>query len=822
LYLLILIPCCISSAELVPNSFAKKFNSAAFEENLGQIKYPDNKLASEVKYVFKQGNLKIFLLKTGLAYQLENYLTPTLSKGEGEDESVISNNTLHNTTPKRLETYRMDMELVGANSNPEILAEGKSQDYTNYYQPEFIQTYNYQKIIYKNIYPGIDWVIYIEYKGKIEKLKENTNFQHFTFDFPLLKYDFIIHPGADPSQIKLKYKNAEQLFLDQFGNLILRNRLGDIREDAPIAFQNNKNVPIYFSLKDSIVFFEIKNYDQSQTLTIDPKLEWSTYYGGTSWDYGWSIATDDRFSYLYGDASSSSVIAYNGYQNNFTLVLNMFLVKFDSNGQRKWASYYGSVSSAKKCLIDHKHNIILVGSSSDSVNNYAHNGFQNIHGGGGTWDNLIVKFDSSGSRIWASYFGGKGDDGPSDAKLDHLNNLYIVGSTTSKIGIALNGYQDTFYTKYNAGGALIPNNFIVKIDENCVKKWASYYGLAATPHLAVDDSFLYLSSNFSDTSLLFTESVNTSALTTLFIAKFKLNGNRIYGKPYYHLSFPQFTFRGFYKHKAHFFLICNIGVTLGAPILSTGFKTTPSASDVVILKLDSNFNTVWSSYYGGNSIEHPIKMTFDKFDNFYISGITRSNTGLFYRGLKNTYSGIDDIFLAKVSKNGNLVWSSYFGGNNIEQPTDMSVDFMNNLYMTGFTRSSTGISFNGHQNTFGGLDDAFLIKISCNHYDTIRDTICCGDTLLYRSKKYSQAGFYTDSFLTWDICDSFITLHLTVLRRDTTTLYDTICSGTNYVWNSQNRTVSGVYRDTLLNTLGCDSFLILNLQYKAHGYYPSI
>ncbi len=792
-----------SSAKAVvnPKSWSTKSN-LSFEENLGQIKYPDHKSASEVKYVFKQGNLKIILLKTGLAYQLENYLTPTLSKGEGEDESLISNSTLHNTTPKQLETYRMDMELIGANPNPEILAEGKSDDYTNYYQPYLIQTHNYQKITYKNIYPGIDWVIYPTPPSPIGEGKGGV------------KYDFIVNPGADPNLIKLKYKNAEQIYLDQYGNLILRNRLGDIKEDAPIALQNNENTPLKFLLKDSIVSFEIKQYDRNQILIIDPKLEWSTYYGGTSWDLGFSIATYDRFSYLCGDAGSSSFIAYNGFQNNYTSGANMFLVKLDGKGVRKWATYYGSVSSAGKCLIDNKHNIILVGITSDSANNYAHNGFQNIHGGGGTWDNLIVKFDSSGSRIWATYFGGNGTEIPRDAKLDHLNNLYITGTTTSKTGIAINGYQDTFYTKFDASGGLIPNNFIVKIDENCVKKWASYYGLAATPYLAVDDSFLYLSSIFSDTNFLFTESINTTALTTLFIAKFKLNGTRIFGKPYYHLSFPQFTFRGFYKHKSLFYIISST-ISIGAPTLTNGFKTTPSGgSEVIILKLDSNFNTVWSSYYGGNSIEIPSKMTFDRFDNFYISGITRSTASLFYRGFKNTYSGNDDIFLAKVSKNGSLLWSSYFGGNNIDQPADMSVDIMNNFYMTGWTRSSTGISYNGHQNTFGGLDDAFLMQISCNTYDTIRDTICRGDSLYYRNKYFTQAGFYTDSFLTWDICDSFITLHLTVLRKDTTYLYDTICSGTNYVWNGLNRTMSGVYRDTLVNNVGCDSFLILNLHIK--------
>ena len=110
--------------------FANKINLIGFEENLGQIKYPDDKPAPEVKYIYKQGNLKIFLLKTGLAYQLEKYEPDTTSQPhEVSPDSYRDSGSF-------LQTYRMDMELVGANPNAEIIAEGMSQDYTNYYQCE--------------------------------------------------------------------------------------------------------------------------------------------------------------------------------------------------------------------------------------------------------------------------------------------------------------------------------------------------------------------------------------------------------------------------------------------------------------------------------------------------------------------------------------------------------------------------------------------------------------------------------------------------------------------------------------------------------------
>ncbi|MFN5848089.1 MAG: hypothetical protein ACK43K_06335, partial [Chitinophagales bacterium] len=320
---------------------------------------------------------------------------------------------------------------------------------------------------------------------------------------------------------------------------------------------------------------------------------------------------------------------------------------------------------------------------------------------------------------------------------------------------------------------------------------------------------------YTDTHLLFTiNNFGVLAGFQFFIAKFKHNGTRVFSTPK-PMNFANYNLHGIYKHDTSLYLILRVSSS-GMPILSTGFKTIATgSSDYMILKLDTNFNTIWASYCGGNLTEDNFSaLVFDKFDNMYFGGRTNSTSGIYYKGINNSLSGVNDLFITKISKLGNIIWSSYFGGNSYESVSDLAVNKYNNLYITGVTGSSSGLSYNGHQNSYNGLTDAFLMKISCNQYDTIRDTICSGDSLLYRGKYLKLSAFYTDTLLTWDICDSFITLHLTVLRKDTAYLYDTICSGTSYVWNGVNRTASGVYRDTLKNNVGCDSFLILNLHIK--------
>lgn len=791
-------------------SFSNSINlAAAFEENLGQIKYRDDKPAPEVKYVFKQGNLKIFLLKTGLAYQLEKYEQDTNQSNQPSESHRLSEGF------SNLSTYRMDMQLIGANTNPEIIAEGKSEDYTNYYQPDLIQTHSYQKITYKNVYPGIDWVIYIQPKVESIKSKASENFQLSPLNFGL-KYDFIIHPGADPNLIKLKYTNAEQIYLDSKGNLILRNRLGDVREDTPEVFQNQDKLTANYLLKDSIVCFQINNYDPAKTIIIDPKLEWSTYYGGNNLDDGRTNIDKYGRIYLYGTTSSNTNISYNGFQNSFTSGTQIFLVKFDSKGNRLWGTYYGAKSSSSASAMHQDGSIILVGAINDTASTYSHNGFQNTYGGG-SQDGFFVKFDTSGLRLWASFFGGTGADAVSDIKIDSNDHIYIAGTTTSSNAIAQNAYQDTIYVKYHpTTGFQIANNFIARLNANGTKAWSSYFGLNGySPSIAIRGSELVFSNTYIDTHLLFTDYSNLYYTgQPLLMAKFSaLNGNRLVSKSIALnlTNFSTFTYRAMFLHKNSIYALCGIGSPF-APMLSTGFKRTASgASDVLIFRLDTNFNIVWSSYLGGNFPDIATSMSFDKRDNYYITGATSSTTGINFRGIKSTLPGTQSSFVYKVSAKDSLIWSSYVGGNNITNLVSIIADKSDNIYLSGNTSSNSGLAYQGHQNTFGGNYDAFLMKISCNQYDTIRDTICLGDSLQYRNKYYSKEGFYTDSLLTWDLCDSFITLHLTVLRKDTTYLYDTICSGSSYVWNGVNRTASGVYRDTLVNNVGCDSFLILNL-----------
>src|SRR5690606_23264341 len=66
--------------------------------------------------------------------------------------------------PGEVTIYRMDVELVGANKGAEAVFEEATGYVENYYMPHLkldgVQARGYNKVTYKNVYPGIDWVIY--------------------------------------------------------------------------------------------------------------------------------------------------------------------------------------------------------------------------------------------------------------------------------------------------------------------------------------------------------------------------------------------------------------------------------------------------------------------------------------------------------------------------------------------------------------------------------------------------------------------------------------------------------------------------------------
>ncbi|MEY2830046.1 MAG: hypothetical protein RIQ33_1904, partial [Bacteroidota bacterium] len=141
---------------------------------------------------------------------------------------------------------------------------------------------------------------------------------------------------------------------------------------------------------------------------------------------------------------------------------------------------------------------------------------------------------------------------------------------------------------------------------------------------------------------------------------------------------------------------------------------------------------VWSTFIGGADNDYYTAMDIDKNNNLYIVGQSTSfnfptiNTGTYF----DSYNTIgSDIVISKFSPSLNLVWSTYYGGNDLilnpayDNATGIKVDNLGNIFVTGYTNSkyfpvkNNGVCFfdsilnNGINSS---STDAFLLKFNAN------------------------------------------------------------------------------------------------------------
>jgi gliding motility-associated-like protein len=139
-----------------------------------------------------------------------------------------------------------------------------------------------------------------------------------------------------------------------------------------------------------------------------------------------------------------------------------------------------------------------------------------------------------------------------------------------------------------------------------------------------------------------------------------------------------------------------------------------SLSDAFLMKFNQYGFCQWATYFGGNTIDLGMDVQVDTLNNVYLYGTTFSDTNIAsLDAFQDTLLGVSDVFLAKFTKQGELLWSTYYGGAGEESASKLSLDFKGNVYITGTTQNSPSelATIGVHQITNNGAKDAFVTKI---------------------------------------------------------------------------------------------------------------
>ncbi len=439
---------------------------SGFIENKGQVIDQNQRPNNEVLFLYNGKGLHVQLKKNGFSYEVVKGTADKPHMVSGMNDAIV--NADHpEPVCDTLKIHRIDILFDGMVNEAELMRGEQSADYINDYTglAPITHIHHYQKIIYKNVYTNID----------VEFVIADQQF----------KYNFIIHPGGKVGDIKLKFEGANNITLSDEGHIVIETAYGVIDESIPYSYLSasaraTEDKPIearFISLgvKDqqrSVTLFgiEVENYDTTKTLVIDP-LPWATYFGGDNADYAYCTSLDTNGNIFIGGLTSSGNIATSGASQNAAGGNNDgYIAKFNSSGSLLWCTYIGGAQNdyIYDLVANAAGDVYACGFTSSTTNIATSGAYQGAFAG--TYDALIIKFNSAGILQWGTYFGGALSENLYTCTADRSGNLLVAGSSGSLSGIASSGAYQTV----NAGG--VYDVYLAKFNPLGQLLWATYYG----------------------------------------------------------------------------------------------------------------------------------------------------------------------------------------------------------------------------------------------------------------------------------------------------------------------------------------------------------
>ena len=219
----------------------------------------------------------------------------------------------------------------------------------------------WRRLVYRDLWPGID----LEYAGEVG----------------MLKYRFLVRPGADPDAIRMAWRGVSSVAVDAEGRLQVSTPAGGFADETPAAWQvidgRREPVRMAFALapgaaSDAGFGFSVGEYDRSRELVLDPGV----------------VVT---------------------------------------------CGYLGSNGEARGVALDGDGNAYVTGFTFANQTGFPVTGGPDLTGNGNT-DAFVAKIAPDGSLVWAGFIGGASWDQGRAIAVDSVGAAYIAGNTSSAEG----------------------------------------------------------------------------------------------------------------------------------------------------------------------------------------------------------------------------------------------------------------------------------------------------------------------------------------------------------------------------------------------------
>lgn len=647
IYLLFMVTTSMSAAIL-----DNKHQQSGFVENKGQFKNQNQIVNTEVFYRLNAKEFSLSIKKNGYSVQFQKL-----------------------NLKNQVQFERVDVNFKNSN-NPEIIPQEELFINSYYYQSgSLIQAKVFNKLLIKNIYPKIDLVFYVVNQSSV-------------------KYDYILHAGADINDIEhelLGYYTAE---VDDQGNTKIKTTLGEFTEACPVIYdQSGNKLQGEFRInKQGVGKFSSKTkYSKNQKIIIDPTITWSTYFGSDSIEVAYDINASGTDLFLSGKTSSIVNVATTGvHQGTYGGGgYDAFISKhLKASGNRVWTTYFGGEGEnvAKGCYADAMKIYVCGYTDNDSIF-IDSNAYQPQYGGG-NYDAFVASFHrNNGALDWSTFFGGD--------SMDMARSIIAVDTLITFVGVTSSPNQISYNTAHQDSLIGMKDAFLASFSKTGTPVWSTYHGGT------LDDEF---------NDLVLTEDSFVVVVGTTYSLD-----------------------SGYIAFIDSIYAIDSIynGLVLDTVIIHTPYRDTLLGnSDVMLAKYKLNGYPVLGTYFGGNHEDQGETIDSDDCGNFAFGGLTYSDSllkGGGFWGYQYEYEGSGDGFFAKMNKFSELKIVSYVGGDSLDVVTCIDLTPKQNYIVIGGYTKSDSLTSSGLQNNYRGEEDGFMIDL--NSYGNVRKAIYFGDTL---------------------------------------------------------------------------------------------
>ncbi len=468
-----------------------------------------------------------------------------------------------------------------------------------------------------------------------------------------IKYYFIIKPGGDPRAIQLEYTGATSFSLNAITNdLTIKSSIGEINFDRPTVYQLSAT---------------------NTTIAV------------TGWTPDWQLnGASNKYKFNTGTYTTSLTLIIEVDQGNSITSTT------STTDNINWSTYFGKANNdaINKVKTDASKNMFSVGETYSNLIPQAPGA--SVYGAilAGTMDGFISKFDPLGVLQWSTYVGGGNKDNLVDIAFQSNGDLYCVGNTNSNDIITWSkaGAENdaTFHGPTTTPTNWQSDGFIFQLQQDGLTPvWLRYYGGSNLDHLracAMDNFDNFFITGYSKSSDI----------------------PVVYSSGAYHQT--------------------NTPVG-GAPNLYKG----------IIARFNSSSAKTWATYIGATTCSTPYSLPNDYLKDIviaepsdgatvpdiFVTGYSGGNnypnvSSVGSSNLTSSSGDLDEGVISRFTNNGNIVWSTYFGGTGNDQPNALAVGD-GYIYVTGNAGSTDFLSINStldYYQGYGGVRDAFFVIIS--------------------------------------------------------------------------------------------------------------